>query len=166
MNGNLPFCVSTLIFIRNTKDEFLLLERSKAPNQGFCSPIGGKVHSAEGESPHQCAVREVGEEAAFEISTEDLHLFAMISEKAYENERNWLLFLFDCKKRIDYLPEKIAEGEFHFYSREQIDSLRLPVTDREGLWPVYDHYRGGFVALRADCDPSKKFEISIEEILI
>lgn len=161
----LPFCVSTLIFIKNEKGEFLLLKRNKSPNKGFCSPVGGKVDTARGESPHLCGVREVKEETGFEIRESDLHLFAMVSEKGYEGERNWLLFLFECKKAIDFFPRDMAEGVFGFYSREEVDDLVLPITDREGLWPLYDRYRNGFVALRADCDPSKKFEISIEEVM-
>lgn len=161
---NLPFKVSVLVFLRNSENQLLLLERTKAPNKGLWSPIGGKLHMPEGESPFECAVRETQEEAGLQISHEDLHLFAMISEKAYEDANHWLLFLFNCKKTIDNLPEDISEGRFAFFSREKIDALNIPEMDKSGLWPIYDQYRDQMVVMRADCEPGKKLEFTIDQI--
>lgn len=159
----LQYKVSVLIFVKNRQDEFLLLKRNKSPNLGCWTPIGGKVQMHEGESPFECAVRETHEEAGLVLSNSDLHLFAMIAEKSYEAKNHWLLFLFNCKKPIEALPADIEEGNFQFYSREAINSLNLPETDREGLWKIYDNHREGFVALKADCHPNKKLEIIVEE---
>jgi len=160
---SLPFRVSVLVFLKNTRGEYLLLKRNKAPNKNCWSPVGGKLHTHEGESPFECAVREVWEEANLTITNEDLHLFAMISEKGYEGSGHWLLFLFDCHKTLNALPPEISEGRFAFYSREAIEALALPDTDRQALWAIYDKHRQGFVALKADCFPHKKLEIILEE---
>ena len=117
----------------------------------------------EGESPYECALRETFEETGHRISTQDLHLFAMIAEKSYEGGGHWLLFLFDCQKPIDSLPPAISEGVFSFYTREAIAKLRIPETDKEGLWETYDKHHKGFVALKADCDPAKKLKFCLEE---
>jgi len=161
-----PFGVSVLVFIKDDQDRFLMLKRTRAPNFNCWTPLGGKVEIDEGESPHDCAVREVFEEAGMTIGTNDLHLFGMISEKNYEGEKHWLMFLFECKKTIDFHPEVMEEGHFDFFSRAEIDDLpdeELPETDRQGLWASYDKYHTRFVALKADCDPKKKLEIIVEE---
>jgi len=164
MSANLSHKLAVLVFLENAAGEHLLIQRAKSPNIGNWSPIGGKVETAIGESPFECAARETEEEADFKITTADLHLFGMIAEKAYEGESHWLLFLFRCRKPITYLPPDIDEGRFGYFSREALNSLSLPETDRTALWPIYDRYRDRFVSLRADCRPDRALQIEIEEI--
>ncbi|MFZ5494097.1 MAG: NUDIX hydrolase [Verrucomicrobiota bacterium] len=164
MPSALPYKISVLVFIENHAGELLLMLRAKQPNLGVWSPIGGKLEMVTGESPLQCAVRETQEEAGFAVREEDMHLFAMIAEKAYQGETHWLMFLFRCKKPIDRLPPDIAEGRFAFHTREAIKQLTIPETDQAALWPIYDQYRDGFVALRADCSVSP-IKITIEQTL-
>jgi 8-oxo-dGTP diphosphatase len=164
MSPALPYKISVLVFLENRAGEHLLIHRNKAPNFGNWSPIGGKLEMAAGESPFECAVRETFEETGLHIGTADLHLFAMIAEKAYEGESHWLMFLFRCRRQLDALPADIAEGRFAFYSRAAIDRLPIPETDRAALWPIYDRYRDRFVALRADCAPGRPVQVTIEAV--
>lgn len=160
----LPYKISVLVFIENTRGELLLMLRAKQPNLGVWSPIGGKLEMATGESPFECAVRETREEAGMDVATADFHLFATIAEKAYQGETHWLMFLFRCKKPIAALPPDIAEGRFGFHTREQIKSLAIPETDAAALWPIYDRYRNGYVMLKADCRHSP-IRIEVEQAL-
>ena len=164
-SGPLGYKIAVLVFIQNSLGQQLLLLRAKPPNFGTWSPIGGKLETAIGESPFECAVRETLEETGHDVAVSDLHLFAMIAEKAYEGASHWLLFLFHCHKPLDVLPPSMEEGGFGFFSREQIESLALPETDRTALWQVYDQHRHGFVVLRADCAPGKPLEIIQEQVL-
>lgn len=157
--------ISVLVFIRQTGGDLLLIERARTPNKGQWSPIGGKLEMALGESPHECAVRETREETGLDLAIGDLHLFSMIAEKAYEGGSHWLMFLFDCRRTLADLPPVIDEGRFAFYTRSQIDQLSLPETDRIALWPVYDRFRRGFVALRADCTPGRPLEVHLDEAI-
>jgi len=161
--STLPYKISVLVFIENPAGEQLLLLRAKQPNLGVWTPIGGKLEMDRGESPLECAVRETAEETGLQVRPEDLHLFAMIAEKAYQGETHWLMFLFRCKQPIAALPPAIAEGTFAFWSREQIKGLRIPETDAAALWPIFDQYRDRFVALRADCSVSP-IQITVEQI--
>jgi 8-oxo-dGTP diphosphatase len=136
--------IAVLVFIENEAGEHLLLLRAKPPNLGVC---------------------ETREEAGLAIAAADLHLFAMIAEKAYEGEAHWLLFLFRCRKPVPALPGAIQEGRFGFFSRVAIDRLPIPETDRNALWPIYDRYRDRFVALKADCAPGQPVRVEIEEIV-
>lgn len=165
MTPPLPHKLSVLVFLQNAAGEHLLIERTKAPNAGLWSPIGGKLETGIGESPHECAARETREETGLALLPEEFHLFAMIAERAYEGGAHWLMFLFACRRPIAGLPPTISEGRFGYFSRAAVDRLPLPETDRVGLWPIYDRHRDGFVALRADCTPDQPLAIAIEEIL-
>jgi 8-oxo-dGTP diphosphatase len=160
----IPYKLAVLVFLENAAGEHLLILRAKPPNLGVWSPIGGKLETATGESPFECAVRETREETGFELTTADLHLFAMIAEKAYEGQSHWLMFLFRATRPIPYLPADIQEGRFGFHAREAVERLPLPATDRTALWPIYDRYRDRFVALRADCAPGTPLQVEIEQI--
>ena len=159
----LPYKISVLVFIENAAGELLLMLRAKQPNLGVWSPIGGKLEMATGESPFECAVRETHEETGLTVAATDMHLFAMIAEKAYQGETHWLMFLFRCKQPIANLPPDITEGRFAFYSRAAIRDLPIPETDKAALWPIYDRYRDSFVALKADCTRSP-ITVSVEQI--
>lgn len=163
MTPVLPYKISVLVFIENSAGEQLLLLRAKQPNLGVWTPIGGKLEMATGESPFECAIRETAEETGLTIRQEDLHLFAIIAEKAYQGSTHWLMFLFRCKQAIGTLPAAISEGRFGFFSREAIEQLPIPETDKAALWPIFDRYQNGFVSLRADCSVSP-VKITIEQI--
>ena len=148
----LPFKISVLIFVRDVNGRLLLISRNKAPNLGCWSPIGGKLEMQVGESPFECAIRETKEERGLSVTEKDLRLFSMISEKSYEGGAHWLMFLFDCKKRINELPADISEGSFGFFDASEIPSLKIPETDRKLLWSVWEKYsENGFAVLRAEC---------------
>ena len=161
----MQYKISVLIFLKDKAGRFLMLKRAKAPNLGLYSPIGGKLEMPTGESPFECAIRETHEETGLEVETSDLHLFCMAAEKAYEGANHWLMFLFTCQKPISQLPADMDEGQFDFFTRDEIDSLPIPETDREGLWAIYDQYNEDFVALKADCIPGKPLEFELEQII-
>jgi 8-oxo-dGTP diphosphatase len=159
----LPYKISVLVFIENAAGELLLMLRAKQPNLGVWSPIGGKLEMATGESPFECAVRETHEETGLKVNIGDMHLFAMIAEKAYQGETHWLMFLFRCKTPLERLPPDIDEGRFAFFPRKKINDLSIPETDKAALWPIYDKYRDSFVALKADCSVSP-IKVTVEQI--
>ena len=159
-----PYKLAVLVFIENESEEQLLMLRNRQPNYGNWSPIGGKLETAIGESPFECAARETHEETGMEVTPGDFHLFAMIAEKAYEGEAHWLLFLFRCRKRIQSLPPDIDEGSFAFFKRGDLERLHIPETDRKALWPLWDQFREQFIALRVDCTPSRELKVEIEQV--
>lgn len=166
MSAKLPFKISVLVFLRDQSGRLLLIRRTKAPNKDCWSPVGGKLEMQTGESPFECAARETFEETRLHIQTGDLHLFGTIAEKSFEGSGHWLMFLFDCKKPLPTLPPSIDEGNFAFFEREAIDSLKIPPSDHQLIWPYYDSHRKGFVALRADCHPDKPLEVVLEQSLL
>jgi 8-oxo-dGTP diphosphatase len=159
----LPYKVATLLYCFNERDELLLLERAQEPNRGFWSPCGGKLKMDIGESPYTCACREAGEELGIKIAVGDLHLAGLVSEHGFQGTTHWLMFLFEVKKKLTALPPPHQEGRFQFYRRDQIDSLHIPQTDRERIYPWFWQYRGGFFAAHCHCHPDGRNDWTLEE---
>jgi 8-oxo-dGTP diphosphatase len=159
----LPYKIATLLFCFNKRDEVLLLERAREPNKGLWSPCGGKLHTDEGESPYACACREASEEIGLRVSRADLHLTGIISEHGYEGEAHWLMFLFEVTRRLNRVPLPHGEGKFQFFSRRAISRLKIPITDREKIWPMFWKHRGGLFAAHCHCYPRRPNQWTLEE---
>lgn len=156
--GGLPYKLACLCDLRDAQGRVLLLHRKKAPNKGLCSPIGGKLEMGLGESPFQCAVREIREEAGIEVPIERVHLMGLIAETAFEGQTHWLLFYFRVLGAVEVAAGPMDEGELRWHAPEEIDGLALPRTDREVIWPMIKRHEHsgpggtpGFFSLHIDC---------------
>ena len=162
----LPYTVATLLYCFNEADEALLLERLHEPNRGLWSPCGGKVNIEKGESPYAGACREASEELGISIGATDLHVTGIVSEHGYGGAAHWLMFLFELKRKLKAMPLDHAEGRFAFFSRAALESLRLPQSDREKIWPLFWEHRGGFFAAHCDCQKDGPNVWTIEESIL
>lgn len=146
-----PHKIAVLCDLRDEGNRVLLLERIKEPNEGLFSPIGGKLDTAHGESPAQCAQREIHEEAGIHIPIDRLHLGGMISERGYEGRGNWLLFYYRAMDPVSLEPVTMREGRLDWHEERDLDSLALPETDRRIIWPLIRQHEYGFFAVHIDC---------------
>jgi 8-oxo-dGTP diphosphatase len=141
----------------------LLLERARPPNRGLWSPCGGKLHTADGESPYACACREAREEMGLALTPADLHLTGLVSEHGYLGQSHWLMFLFEVHPRLRELPPPHAEGRFAFFPPAALAGLAVPETDRDQLWPLFWRHRGGFFAAHCHCYADGRYDWRLEE---
>ena len=156
----LPHKIAVLCDLRDDQGRVLLLHRAKDPNKGLYSPIGGKLETATGESPTQCAQREIREEAGINIPIEDLKLIGIISEKAYEGQTHWLLFVFRAIKPVRVKTGPMDEGSLDWHHHDTIASLPVPESDRLVLWPMIQNWTTGVDCIHIDCTgPSMTWEI-------
>ena len=162
---SLPYKIATLLYCFNEQDEVLLLERAQEPNRGLWSPPGGKLHTDTGESPYACACREADEELGLKLNATDLHLTGLVSEHGYASQTHWLMFLFEVQPKLQSLPPVHREGRFAFFGSNALESLNLPQTDRETIWPLYWRYRGGFFAAHCHCHPDGRNDWVMEEAI-
>lgn len=160
--GSLPYRIATLLYAFNQADETLLLHRRQEPNAGLWSPCGGKLDTTAGESPYACACREAAEELHLTLTPHDLHLTAIVSEHGYDGAAHWLMFLFEVLPRLATLPPPICEGSFAFVPRASLESLPLPQTDREQIWPLFWRHRRGFFAAHCHCHASGRHDWTLE----
>jgi 8-oxo-dGTP diphosphatase len=73
------------------------------------------------------------------------------------------MFLFEITTKLQVLPPAHREGKFEFFSRHQLDSLKMPKTDREMIWPLFWRHRGGFFAARCVTARRKANEWILEQ---
>lgn len=126
--------LATLLYIKNEKDEFLLMKRLNEPNKGLMSPPGGKLKEEEAESPIGCAVREAYEECLIKSSEDDWKIIGIVTEKNYPGTGNLILFLMEYKKFLNKLPAECNEGSFEFIHPDKFQNYNIPVTDKLFLW--------------------------------
>lgn len=159
---SVPYKLACLCDLRDKDGRILLLRRLKEPNKGLCSPIGGKLDMAMGESPAQCAQREILEEAGIEVPISRLHLLGLISEAGFHNggghRGHWLLFYYRVLGPVWVEPHDIREGRLEWYRPEEVDGLPVPRTDREIIWPLVRRHEvvgaggtPGFFSVHIDC---------------
>jgi len=151
---DLPYRIAVLCYLYDDAGRVLMLHRAKTPNAGMYSPIGGKLEISEGESPHDCAMREIREEAGMQLETELVRLTGVVSETGYEHSTHWLIFLFEVTRPIDHaeIPNMhFDEGELEWVEPERVEQLEIPYTDRQVMWPLVNKHRGGFFMVHIDC---------------
>lgn len=158
INAAMPYKIACLCDLRDKQGRVLMLRRIKAPNLGLCSPIGGKLDVALGESPAQCAQREIHEEAGLLLPIERLHLLGIVSECEFEGKGHWLMFVYRVLDPVWVEPVDMREGRLDWFDMTDIDALPLPETDRKVIWPLMKRAeqktpsgRPGFFAVHIDC---------------
>jgi 8-oxo-dGTP diphosphatase len=157
-HGRIPYKIAVLCYLYDEAGRVLLLHRMKDPNKGMYSPIGGKLEVAEGEGPHDCAIREIEEEAGVTLSNDEVRMTGIVSETAYQGETHWLIFLFEVMRPIRH--DEIAsmtfdEGTLEWIEPDRVHDLDIPETDREIMWPLAKDHRGGFFVAHIDCRGGK-----------
>jgi len=126
--------LATLLYIKNSQGDYLLLERIKNPNKGLLSPPGGKLDIHLSESPIECAVREAHEECSLDSTKDDWKLMGILTEKDFPNIGDIMVFLFEYKKQLDAIPPECNEGKFFFVPESEIMNSNIPETDKKYIW--------------------------------
>jgi 8-oxo-dGTP diphosphatase len=152
MRPPLPHRGAVLCYLFDEAGRLLLLHRAQEPNRGLYSPIGGKLHMDEGESPAACALREIREEALLDLDYADLHLTGMVSETAFLGTTHWLLFLYEVVRPVRIERTAFEEGTLEWHELDAVERLNIPETDRRVIYPLFRRYRGAFFHVHIDCD--------------
>ena len=151
---DLPYRIAVLCYLRDEEGRVLMLHRRKPPNRDMYSPIGGKLEVAEGEGPHQCALREIREEAGLVLDDDEVRLVGVVSETAYQRETHWLMFLFEVVRPVahdEIAAMEFDEGRLEWVEEDRVERLDIPETDRTVMWPNVRRHRGGFFMAHIDC---------------
>lgn len=152
--STIPYKIAVLCYLYDDAGHVLMLHRLRDPNAGMYSPIGGKLETVLGEGPHQCALREIEEEAGITLRAEEVRLTGIVSETAYQNQTHWLLFLFEATRPIahsEIANYQFEEGSLEWVPLDAVDRLGIPDTDRQVMWPNVFSHRGGFFMIHIDC---------------
>ena len=111
----MPYKIVTLIYaVRD--DQVLLLKRRKPPYAGHWVAPGGKVER--GESPRECAIRELREETG--LCARDAELRALITETSPRDDWQWLIFVYRAVGVEGDVVTDEREGELRWFPVESI----------------------------------------------
>ena len=114
--------LATLCYIMKD-DKTLMLYRNKKENdyhEGKWNGLGGKFES--GETPEECAVREIKEETGFDIVNPVLK--GIITFPMFDKIEDWYVFLFVIKEFSGEMIDS-PEGRLEWIDNEKIFQLNL-----------------------------------------
>lgn len=116
--------LATLCYVIDKKNnKTLMLLRNKKKNdyhQGKWNGLGGKFEP--GESPEECAIREIKEESGLEVSSPKLHGF--ITFPLFDEKDDWYVFVFTFENFSGKLINSL-EGNLEWVPNDKLDSLNL-----------------------------------------
>ena len=124
--ANLPI-LATLCYLKRD-GQTLMLHRIKKPNdvhEGKWNGLGGKFQP--GETPEECAVREVREESG--LQAERLNLRGVITFPLFSHDADWYVFIFVIPEFSGDLAES-PEGELAWIPDGALLDLNLWEGDR------------------------------------
>lgn len=119
--------LATLCYVKK-ENKTLMIHRVKKENdfhEGKWNGLGGKFEI--GESPEECVIREVKEEAGLEIINPKMHGF--ITFPMFDGKDDWYVFLFTANQFKGELIDS-SEGKLAWIEDEKILELNLWEGDR------------------------------------
>lgn len=140
--------LATLCYVRRA-GKTLMIHRIKKANdmhQGKWNGLGGKLDP--GETPEECAIREIYEESGLKVRNPLLKGF--ITFPGFANEEDWYTFIFVITEFEGVLADS-AEGYLEWISNDHLlelnlwegDRIFLPWLDQPGFFSGKFIYKNG-----------------------
>ncbi len=130
--------LATLLYVR-TASHTLMLLRNKKPNDthhGRWNGLGGKFEA--GETPEECARRELREEAG--LIAEELNWRGLLTFPLFDGRDDWYVHVFVIPRFSGELIDS-PEGELAWIANEELLDLNLWPGDRIFLpWVFGDRF--------------------------
>lgn len=122
----------TLMIHRNSREDDMHFGKWNAP--------GGKMEN--GETPDECAVREVFEETGLTISTPRMR--GVLTFPAFDGQEDWYVFVFTSDGYRGILRNSCPEGDLCWIENAKLDGLPLWEGDRIFMkWLGSDRFFSG-----------------------
>ena len=139
--------LATLCYVKSPNGLTLMIHRIKKAGDihaGKWNGLGGKLEA--GESPEQCVIREVREEAGLEIENPRYHGLLVFADFKADD---WYVFVFTATQFTGSLIES-AEGHLEWIPGDEIltlplwpsDPIFLPWLEHDVVFSARFQYRG------------------------
>lgn len=122
--------LATLCYVKDDR-KTLMLHRVKKANdfhEGKWNGLGGKMEL--GETPEECVIREIEEEAGLKIL--EPHLRGILTFPAFAKEEDWYVFVYTADKFSGELIDS-PEGRLEWIDDDKLLELNLWGGDRHFL---------------------------------
>ncbi len=133
--------LATLCYVQRD-DQTLMVHRIKKANdmhQGKWNGVGGKLEP--GETPEECAIREIYEETGLQVT--EVHLRGFLTFPAFNNDEDWYAFVFTACQFSGELIE-LPEGTLEWVDNSRLLALNLWEGDRIFLpWVLTGRFFSG-----------------------
>ena len=119
--------LATLCYVRRNRHTLMMLRNKKANDihEGKWNGLGGKFEP--GETPEDCARREVREECG--LHAESLSMRGFITFPLFKDAEDWYVFVFTIDQFSGELGD-CAEGDLRWIPDDDLLSLNLWPGDR------------------------------------
>jgi 8-oxo-dGTP diphosphatase len=128
--------LATLCYVTNKKEKTtLMIHRIKKENdyhEGKWNGLGGKFEA--GESPEECAIREIEEESGLLVKEPRMNGF--ITFPNFDGVDDWYVFIFTADKFEGELIDS-TEGRLEWVPNERVTELNLWEGDKIFLGWLY-----------------------------
>ncbi len=122
------FIPATLCYIEKDNKILMLhrVKKKKDMHKGKWNGVGGKFEF--GESPKECAIREIYEETGLKATK--LFLNGLIVFPNFDGENDWHAFLYHVTEFEGELLESSAEGNLKWIDKDKVLNLNLWEGDK------------------------------------
>ncbi len=121
--------VATLCYVQqNGKTLMVNVKKEGGLHEGKWNGLGGKID--EGETPEECAVREVFEESGLKIKEPKLVGVISFPENVGKSGESWIVFVFSAEKFEGNLIENSKEGELEWIENGKLLGLNINGGDK------------------------------------
>jgi len=142
--------LATLCYVMNKKtNSTLMIHRVKKQNdyhEGKWNGLGGKFEA--GESPEDCAIREIEEECGLKVKSVKMKGF--ITFPMFDGKDDWYVFLFTADDFVGELIDS-SEGNLAWIPNDKVtelnlwegDSIFMPWLFKERFFSAKFNYANG-----------------------
>ncbi len=143
--------LATLCYVRQA-GRTLMVHRIKKPNDmhmGKWNGLGGKLEA--GETPEECAVREIFEESGLQVRSPQWR--GLLTFPGFANEEDWYAFVFVANEFSGELiespegrPEWIDDARLLELNLWEGDRIFIPWLDQPGFFSAKFVYKNNLLA--------------------
>jgi 8-oxo-dGTP diphosphatase len=142
--------LATLCYVTDKKtNSTLMLHRVKKENdyhEGKWNGLGGKFE--QGESPEECAIREIEEECGLKVKSVKMRGF--ITFPMFDGKEDWYVFLFTADEFVGELIDS-PEGNLAWIINDKLtelnlwegDNIFIPWLFKDGFFSAKFNYENG-----------------------
>ncbi|MCA9497241.1 MAG: 8-oxo-dGTP diphosphatase [Nanoarchaeota archaeon] len=152
--------LATLCYIKKDNKTLMLhrIKKEQDIHEGKWNGLGGKLEL--GESPHECAIREIKEECGLDVI--NLNLKGILTFPNFTKNDDWYVYVYTINEFTGELIKNCNEGNLEWVEDEKLLDLNLWEGDKIFL-PLME--KSSFFVGKLIYENKKLISWKIEEII-